>query len=51
MHKEKKRLIIEIPYEFHKWIKQTATDKNQTITWWVIEALKDKQEKDKALGF
>lgn len=47
----KKRLIVEVTNELHNWIKKTALEKNMTMSWWLEEAIRDKQMKDKDLGF
>lgn len=51
MKSGKKRLIVEVPCELHNWIKRTALEKNMTVSWWLTEAIRDKQMKDKDLGF
>lgn len=48
---ETKRLVVQISAELHKRIKVVAAEKNVTISWWIMEAIKEKQEKDKSLGF
>ena len=45
------RLVMEVEPKLLEWIKSTAAEKNQTMACWVMEAIIEKQIKDKVLGF
>ena len=51
MTTNKKKIIFEIPEQDHKIIKLRATEQNMSMKEWILQALADKLEKERNLGW
>lgn len=43
-----KRLVVDVPDNFHKEVKERATRRNISIKTWIVRALQEKMQEEKS---
>jgi hypothetical protein len=47
----KKQIVFDVPMELHKEIKKRSNEQYQTLKGWISQAIAEKIEREKGLGW